>query len=235
MLAKTGMVPHERAVEHDTIPAESLRSRDVYRLMTDLVAPRPIAWVSTLDDEGRPNLAPFSYFQGVCSRPPMVMLSISWHRDGRPKDTLANILARREFTISHVSEPLASAMNVTSGEYPPEVSEWALAGPDGRPLQSAPAHRVAPPRVGAARAALECRLVHAIPLGRGPSGKPSTTLVLGQVLLFSVARGLVRRDERGHLLPIDLARLATVGRLGGIAYTRTKETFDMVRPRVKGS
>lgn len=235
MLAKTGMVPNKGAVEHDTIPAEGLKSRDVYRLMTDLVAPRPIAWVSTLDEDGRRNLAPFSYFQGVCSRPPMVMLSISWHPDGRPKDTLRNILARREFTVSHVSEPLGQAMNVTSGDYPRDVSEWDIAGRDDQPLDSAPAVRVAPPRVRQARAALECRLVHALPLGRGPAGKPSSTLVLGEVILFSVARGLLRRDERGHLLPMDPARLAAVGRLGGIAYTRTRESFEMARPKVKGS
>jgi flavin reductase (DIM6/NTAB) family NADH-FMN oxidoreductase RutF len=220
------------SIEHDTIPASSLRSRDSYRLMTDIVVPRPIAWVSTLDDDGRPNLAPFSFFQGVCSSPPTVVLGVGWHGDGRPKDTLRNILARREFTVSHVSEPLADAMNATAAAYPSEVSEWAAAGPgEDTPLASAPATMVAPPRVAAALAALECRMVHAIPLGRGSAGNPSTTLVVAEILVFSVAKGLVTRDEAGHVRAIDPAHLATVGRMGGMAYTKTAQTFEMGRPK----
>jgi flavin reductase (DIM6/NTAB) family NADH-FMN oxidoreductase RutF len=218
-------------VEHDTIPASSLSSRDSYRLMTDIVVPRPIAWVSTLDEDGRPNLAPFSFFQGMCSQPPTVVLGVGWHPDGRPKDTLRNILARRELTVSHVSEPLAEAMNATSVALPSEVSEWAAAGPNAEtPLASAPSSVVAPPRVAAALAALECRMVHAIPIGMGPTGKPSTTLVIAEILVFSVAKGLVARDERGHVSSIDPAHLATVGRLGGSAYTKTAQIFEMARP-----
>jgi flavin reductase (DIM6/NTAB) family NADH-FMN oxidoreductase RutF len=220
------------AVLHETLPADALRTRDVYRLMTDVIAPRPIAWVSTLSDEGRPNLAPFSYFQGICSNPPTVVLGISWHRNGRPKDTLRNILARREFTISHVSEPLVEAMNATSGEYPAEVDEWELSGEPGARLPAAAALEVAPPRVAEARAALECTLMHAIPIGQGPTGMPSSTLVVGRIVCFSLAKGLLRRNEAGHLLPIDPAQLAAVGRLGGIAYTRTRETFRLPRPTI---
>jgi flavin reductase (DIM6/NTAB) family NADH-FMN oxidoreductase RutF len=223
-------------IEHETISASSLHSRDCYRLMTDIVVPRPIAWVSTLDEDGRPNLAPYSFFQGVCSQPPTIVLGIGWQRDGQPKDTLRNILARREFTVSHVSEPLADAMNATSVAYPSEVSEWAAAGPDEQtPLAAAPAAVVAPPRVAAALAALECRMVQAIPIGQGPSGKPSTTLVVAEIVAFSVAKGLVTRDETGHVTSIDAAQLATVGRMGGMAYTRTAQTFEMARPSSDGS
>ena len=218
--------PHER-LEAATLPAA-----DAYRLMTDLVAPRPIAWVSTLDPQGRPNLAPFSYFQAVCSRPAMVMLSVSPRPDGRPKDTLANVLATRELTISHVSEPLVVAMNATSGEYPPAVDEWEIAGEPGARLRSLPSSVVAPPRVAAARAAMECRLTHAIPLGHGPKGAPSSTLVLAEVLVFWIASGLLQRDERGRLVPIDPAALAAVGRMGGMSYARTRDAFDLPRPRV---
>lgn len=216
--------------KHEIIDVDTLRTRDAYRLMTDLIAPRPIAWVSTLDGAGRRNLAPFSFFQGVSSKPPTIMLGISWKRDGTPKDTLRNILERREFTISHVGEPHAEIMNVTSGEYPPEVDEWQIAD-HGQELAAVPAARVAPPRVAGAHAALECKLVHAIPIGRGPTGRPSTTLVLAEVLCFSVSTDLIRRDEAGHLRPIDPARLAAVGRLGGIAYTRI-DPFEMPRPKV---
>lgn len=220
---------------HERLDAATMSTADAYRLMTDLVAPRPIAWVSTLDPHGRPNLAPFSYFQGVCSRPIMVMLSFAHHPDGRPKDTLANALATRELTISHVSEPLVPAMNATSAELPPEVDEWELAGEPGARLPSLPSDVVAPPRVAAARAAMECRLTHAIPLGRGPSGAPSSTLVLAEVLVLWIARGLLQRDERGRLVPIEPAALAAVGRLGGMSYARTRDTFDLPRPRTPRS
>lgn len=193
--------------------------------MTDLVAPRPIAWVSSEDGQGRRNLAPFSYYQAVCSHPPMLVLAISWHADGRMKDTLANILERREFVVSHVGEPLLAAMNATSAMYPPDVSEWDAVGVDAEP-----AAVVAPPRVAGSLAHLECRLTQAIPLGVGAPGKPSATLVLAEVVHFAVAADLVTRDARGRLLPIDPARLAAVGRLGGIAYTRTTDRVSLARP-----
>jgi flavin reductase (DIM6/NTAB) family NADH-FMN oxidoreductase RutF len=193
--------------------------------MTDLVAPRPIAWVSSMDDQGRGNLAPFSYYQAVCSRPATIVLSISWLASGRPKDTLANILATREFVVSHVHDDLAAAMNATSAAVPPGVSEWTLVG-----VPSEPATVVGPPRVAGALAHLECRLTHAIPLGSSAPGVPSATLVVAEVVHFAVASPLLRRDARGRLLPIDPAALAAVGRLGGIAYTRTTDRFELPRP-----
>ncbi len=200
--------------------------------MTDIVAPRPIAWVSTVAPDGRPNLAPFSYFQAVCSRPPTVTLAIAGRPDGRPKDTLANILATRELTVSHVGEAQADAMNATSGTYEPEVDEWTMAGEPGTRLPSAPSVAVAPPRVAGSVAAMECRMVRAIPLGEGRNGTPSTTLILAEVEVFWVAEGLIQRDERGRLQPMDPAALASVGRLGGMSYARTRDTFDLVRPPV---
>ena len=217
-------------MKHETFKPEDLSTRDIYRLMTDLIAPRPIAWVSTIDPDGRGNLAPFSYFQAVGSRPPTIVLGIGLKADGRPKDTLRNILETRQFTVSHVSEPLAVAMNATSADLAEGDSEWNFAG-EGSPLPSEPATIVAPPRVAEARAALECKLVHAIPIGRGPTGKAASMLVIGEVLVFSVAEGFVQRDEAGHLRTIDPARLAAVGRLGGIAYTGTV-AFEMPRPKV---
>ncbi|MBL9100812.1 MAG: flavin reductase family protein [Myxococcales bacterium] len=210
------------------IPAASLGTGETYRLMTDLVAPRPIAWVSSQDPRGRRNLAPFSYYQAVCSHPAMVALSFASHPDGRPKDTLTNILATRELCISHVSEPFAAAMNATSAPVPPEVSEWDLAG-----VPAEPSAVVAPPRVAGALAHFECRLTHAIPLGVSTPGRPSSTLVVAEVVHFAVAAELVQRDPKGRLRPIDPAALAAVGRLGGIAYTRTTDRFELARPEAK--
>lgn len=198
--------------------------------MTDLIAPRPIAWVSTLDEDGRGNLAPFSYFQAVCSHPPMVTISVSWHVDGRMKDTLANVLARGELTISHVSAPMIMAMNATSAPFEHAVSEWEACG-----IAAEPALTVAPPRVKGALAYLECRLTHALPLGSGAPGKPSSTLIVAEVLHFAVAADLVRRDTKGRLTPIDPERLQSIGRLGGIAYTKTTDRLELPRPDAPGS
>lgn len=208
------------------LPASELSVGDAYHVMTGLVAPRPIAWVSTVDGEGRANLAPFSYFQAVCSSPPTIVLGIAWLPSGQPKDTLANILETGELTISHVSEDLTERMNATSASFERGVSEWERCGVD-----SAPAVAVAPRRVAAARGGFECRLTHAIPLGVGKRGVPSSTMVVAEVVHVWAAEGLIERDERGRLLPIEAAKLAAVARLGGIEYSTTAGHFVLARPR----
>ncbi len=224
-LAKRGEILVEQQHVLAELSPATLSNADLYRLMTDLVAPRPIAWVSSEDEAGRRNLAPFSYFQAVCSQPPMIVLSIAWHGDGRMKDTLVNILARREFVVSHVSEPWLAAMNQTSAMLPPDQSEWEFAG-----VAAEPSAVVHPPRVAGALAHLECRLTQAIPLGVGAPGKPSATLILAEVVHFAVAEDLLVRDTRGRLGVMDPASLAAVGRLGGIAYTRTTDRVSLARP-----
>lgn len=212
----------------EELPAASLSIRDRYRLMTDVIAPRPIAWVSTVSSRGT-NLAPFSYFQGVCSDPPTIVLGIAWLPSGRPKDTLANILETRELTINHVGEPLVESMNATSAEFSPDVSEWQVCG-----IEPAPARVVSPARVARSLAGFECRLTHAIPLGHTRMGTPSSTLVIAEILHVWVAEGLLQRDGRGHIQAIDPSALQAVGRLGGIAYTRTSEHFELPRPTAPG-
>jgi flavin reductase (DIM6/NTAB) family NADH-FMN oxidoreductase RutF len=207
------------------IPASTLSASESYRLMTDLVAPRPIAWVSTVDQDGRRNLAPFSYFQGVCSRPPTIVLGLGWHADGRMKDTLQNILETREFVVSHVCDGNVEAAVETSAPYTHEVSEWDAVG-----VEAEPSVAVRPPRVKGAKAALECVLRQAIPIGAGPTGMPSSTLVIAEVVHFTIAEGLMQRDARGRMRPIDPALLGAVGRMGGIAYTRTDSRLEIPRP-----
>jgi flavin reductase (DIM6/NTAB) family NADH-FMN oxidoreductase RutF len=215
---------------HEHIDPSTLSGLDVYRLMTDLVSPRPIAWVSTVSAEGHHNLAPYSYFQAMSSRPPTVVLGCGWTRAGQRKDTLRNILDTREFTISHVSDPVAEAMNLTSVELPLGESEWDYAAKHVD-LGKAPAQVVAPPRVAEARASMECRMVQAIPVGRTRAGSPASTIVVGEVVAFTVAQDLVRRDESGHFQAMDVQALGAVGRLGGIAYTRTADSFELPRPK----
>ena len=219
---------------HAWLEAAELSAGAAYRLMTDIIAPRPIAWVSTVDGDGRRNLAPFSYYQAVCSSPPTIVLGIGWPASGRPKDTLANILSQREFTVCHVDRASADAMQQTSANVGPEVDEWTMPGV-GDVVTPVPSRHVAPPRIAEAHAALECRLVHAIPLGEGPTGQPSSTLVIAQVVCFVVRRSLLTQDAQGRQVPIDPGHLRSVGRMGGIAYTTTHERFELPRAKTGGA
>jgi flavin reductase (DIM6/NTAB) family NADH-FMN oxidoreductase RutF len=124
-----------------------------YKLLTSLVAPRPIAWVSSISPEGVRNLAPFSFFNVVCDSPPLVFLSISKRDNGRRKDTAENIIRVGEFVINFVSEELIKEVELTSGDFPPEVDEFDIAG-----LTPMNSELVKVPSVKEARAWMECTL-----------------------------------------------------------------------------
>ncbi len=194
-------------------PAD-LPAREAYRLLTSLVVPRPIAWVSTCGASGALNLAPFSFFNAVAGSPPTVMVSIG-RRKGAPKDSLRNILETGEFVVNLVSEELVEAMNRTSGEYDYDVDEFALAG-----LETAPSIDVRPPRVARAAAALECRTSQIIPVEGS-----IYTLVLGRVLRYHLREGLLGPDGRA-----DLQVLRPVARLSGDEYASLGPVFSLSRP-----
>src|SRR5271154_330187 len=146
-----------------TINTESTPSRDVYRHMIACITPRPIAWVSTISPGGVPNLAPFSFFNGVGANPPAVVFSPVNRRDGSRKDTVINIEANRQFVVNVVSEPMASRMNHTSAELPYEVNEFEVCG-----LTPLPSVRIQPPRVKEAPVQMECELFEIVRVGHGP-------------------------------------------------------------------
>jgi flavin reductase (DIM6/NTAB) family NADH-FMN oxidoreductase RutF len=201
------------------INPEELSHKDLYAHMIRLITPRPIAWVSTVSDDGVLNLAPYSYFNAVGSNPPTLMFCPANRPDGTPKDTLANIQANGEFVVNVVSFDLAEKMNQSAAAYDTEVSEFESCG-----LTAAESSLVRPPRVSEARAHFECRLHSVINLGTGPAG---ANLVLGRIVAIQIADEVL--DERGRAEP---GKLDTVGRLGGISYTRTTERFDIDRPTV---
>jgi flavin reductase (DIM6/NTAB) family NADH-FMN oxidoreductase RutF len=190
---------------------------EVYRTLIGVVTPRPIAWVTTLDAQGRVNLAPFSFFNVFGSRPPVVVFSPALRGDGTKKDTLRNVEATGEFVLNAAVADLAEQVNLSSAELPPGQSEAELAG-----LTLVPSLRVRPPRVAAAPAHLECVLRQVIPIGEGPG---SANLVIGDVVLIDVADAVL--DERGR---VDPHKLGTIGRLGGDYYCRTADLFRMRRP-----
>jgi flavin reductase (DIM6/NTAB) family NADH-FMN oxidoreductase RutF len=197
-------------------PAEA-DARDVYHALVGIVTPRPIAWVSSLDESGRVNLAPFSFFNVFGSNPPVVVFSPTTRRDGSKKDTQLNVEATGEFVVNAAVEPVAAAVNATSAEIPRGESEAARAG-----LTLVPSLLVKPPRVAESPAHLECRLLQVVATG----GKPlSANLVVGEVVLVHVDDAVLGPDGR-----VDPARLHTVGRMGGDAYCRTSDLFRMARP-----
>ncbi|GAB4571770.1 MAG: flavin reductase family protein [Anaerolineae bacterium] len=203
-----------------TFVPDEMPSREAYRLMLSCIVPRPIAWVSTISREGIPNLAPYSFFNGVSGTPPIIMLGIARKSErfgGGEKDTLLNLQQTGEFVVNVVDESLGDAMNQTAGEWPPEVDEFTLAG-----LHAAPSEHIRPPRVAESPVAMEARLHQIVPI----SGS-TTTLVLGRIVAYHVRADLLRSDGT-----VDAARLRPLARLGGAEYARLGEVFSMARPRV---
>ena len=181
-----------------------------------IVAPRPIGWISTLDAAGRVNLAPYSFFNAVCDHPPMVMFSSSGF-----KDTVNNIEATGEFVCNLVTRPLAEKMNQTSASLPHGTNEFEFAG-----LEPAPSRLVKPPRVAAAPAALECRLVEIIQLHSLDGVRLDQYVALGQVVGVHIDCAYLKDGV------FDLLATHPVQRAGYIAdYTEATNGFKMSRPR----
>jgi flavin reductase (DIM6/NTAB) family NADH-FMN oxidoreductase RutF len=201
-----------------TLVPDELERRVAYRLLTGIVTPRPIGWISTLSPEDVPNLAPFSFFNAVSSYPPVVAFSVSQARGGREKDTLRNAVETGEFVVNVVDETLAEQMNLTSGRWPPEVSEFQVAG-----LAAAPSVDVKPPRVAASPVAMEAKVQQVVPVEG-----TTNTLVMGRVVRFHLRADLLREDGL-----VDTARIRPIARLGGSDYARLGEVFSMIRPRVE--
>lgn len=197
-------------------------AKELYKLLIGCVVPRPIAWVTTLGPRGLVNLAPFSFFNAVCSSPPTVSISFSYKPTGgedgdHRKDTLANLRREGEFVVNVASEPNEAVMNASAAEFPRSESELEALG-----LETAPSVRLKTPRLAVAPIALECVPVREIELGDGPG---SATLVLGEVLRFVIQDRVI--DER---LRIDLAALRPIGRLAGTGYCYVREIFSLERP-----
>ena len=181
-----------------------------------IVAPRPIGWISSRDSDGRVNLAPYSFFNAVCDRPPMVMFSSAgW------KDTVANIQATGEFVCNLVTRPLAERMNQTSAALPHGVNEFEFAN-----LAAAPSRMVMPPRVAESPAALECKLVQIVQLHRADGSTLDQYLTIGEVVGVHIDRAFLREGM------FDLLATHPVQRAGYAAdYTEATTGFQMMRPK----
>jgi flavin reductase (DIM6/NTAB) family NADH-FMN oxidoreductase RutF len=185
-----------------------------------LVVPRPIGWISSLDAEGRANLAPYSFFNAVAYAPPQVIFAgTGAHSAGGLKDSVRNIEATGEFVCNLATEGLARAMNLSSVSAPRGTDEFELAG-----LTKAPAREVAPPRVAESPAHLECKLVRIVELETTDPVVAPNRLVLGRVVGVHIDDVLLV-DGR-----VDIARLKPLARLGYMDYAPVREVFEMTRP-----
>lgn len=186
----------------------------MYRFMIGAVVPRPIAFISTVSRDGVFNVAPFSFFNAITSRPPLLGVSIN-RRRGEPKDTLRNIQDVGDFVVNVVSEPLLERMVRTSGDWPEDVDEFAITG-----LAPVASDLVKSPRVGESPVSMECRLERVIELG-------DTFFIVGEIVRAHVADDVLTGGV------VDIAKLRPVGRLGGDGYSIVREVLHHARPRVE--
>ncbi|MCA0993486.1 flavin reductase family protein [Pseudalkalibacillus hwajinpoensis] len=197
----------------DVTPSD-LKTKDIYKLLTGSVVPRPIAWVSTVSEEGVHNLAPFSFFTVASTKPAILAISIgqgSGERLGAEKDTLANIRTQKEFVINVVSCSLGNEMQKSAENVPAEVDEFEHAG--FTPIDS---KTVQPKRVKEALIHMECKLHQILPLG-------SNALVLGEMTHYHIQDEVYLGNYK-----IDLEKLSPLGRLAG-NYSESKGFFTLPR------
>ncbi|MHA7772312.1 flavin reductase family protein [Roseibium sp. M-1] len=181
-----------------------------------IVSPRPIGWISSLDRDGRANLAPYSFFNAVCDTPPIVMFSSSGY-----KDSVANIDATGEFVCNMASFDLKDAMNQTSAAVPHETSEFDVAG-----LEMEPSRLVKVPRVARAVTALECRHLQTLRLKSVDGTETDSYVVFGQVVGVHIDESILVEGR------VDVTRYKPLSRLGYMDYSAVTEVFAMGRPKV---
>jgi flavin reductase (DIM6/NTAB) family NADH-FMN oxidoreductase RutF len=196
------------------ISFHDLSPHDRYKLLCGVVVPRPIALVTTLDQNGVVNAAPFSFFNVFSEDPPLVVLGLQHKADQDPKDTTRNIHRDGEFVVHMVDEALAKAMNDCAVDFPPGASEAAAVG-----LATLPSIDVRVPRLAAAPFALECRR-HVV-----LSFAPGRELLVGEVLRLHAREGLLDIDK----MYIDLSAYRPIGRMFGNLYTYQRDIFAMDR------
>ena len=192
-------------------------------ILTGVVVPRPIAFVSTISTEGVVNLAPYSFFNAVSYTPPVVIFSSSRKAPGwgdKRKDTLTNVEETGEYVVNVVVDDIAGAMNATAAEYPSDVSEFDIAG-----LTEAPSEMVKTPRVLESPVNMECRLMQVVDIGEFPT---SHGLVIGEIVRMHVRDDILYEGPNG--LRINHEALRPTGRLAGNMYCHTDDVYELVRP-----
>lgn len=203
--------------DFETLVTAERERRANFKTMLSCIAPRPIAFVSTISSEGRPNLAPFSFFNGVGSNPPAVVFSPATKADGSSKDTIVNLRSVGEFVVNVVPHSIQDAMNQASFPYPPDVNEFEAAG-----FTPLPSRFIKPPRAAESPVQLECKLVQIVPVGDGPL---SANICIGEILCFHISGEVLLPDGT-----CDPGKLDLIGRMGGDDYCTTRDRFALPKP-----
>jgi flavin reductase (DIM6/NTAB) family NADH-FMN oxidoreductase RutF len=201
------------------VAPETLSRQSIYKILIGSVVPRPIGWISTVDQAGHPNLAPFSFFNVVCPKPPTVLFCpMIRGTDGNTKDTLNNVKVTGEFVVNIVTEELVPAMIASSVEIASEVNEFELTG-----LETTPSVAVRPPRVAQSPIHFECKLTQIVEIGNNRGGG---SVVIGEIVHLHVDERVLLGEDK-----IDLTALKPIGRLAGSAYVRVTDLFEIDRPK----
>ena len=197
------------------IDIKSLEPKQIYKLMTSIIVPRPIAWVSTVSRDGIYNLAPFSYFAGISSDPPLLLISVGSKETKEKKDTWQNIEDTGEFVVNMVTKETLEKMNITALPFDKEIDEFEKAG-----LTPVPSSIVKAPRVKESPVNIECKRFEIIQIGK-------MGIILGEVLKVHVKEDIL--NEKGY---VDTTKLEIIGRLGGANYclVSKENTFELRRP-----
>lgn len=190
----------------------ALTERQRYKLLIGTVIPRPIAFITTVNSEGRANAGPFSFFNVLTHDPAIVAIGVENYADMRFKDTARNVRETGEFTVHIADDALVAQMEVCAIKFGPDVDELAMAG-----LETVPGKMVRSPRIITAPAALECRRYMTLEVGR------AREIILGEVVGLFVRSDAV---DPGNL-HIDQLKMDAIGRLGGHSYSRTRDQFDI--------
>ena len=201
---------------------EKTPQRQIYNLLIGLVAPRPIAWVTSMDHDGTLNAAPFSAYNYLCTDPPIVAMGVTNRPDARftPKDTARNIRRTSEFVVNVVTDDLLEKMNICATDFPAGVNELEMAG-----LTTAPSSVVKVPRIAEAHAALECREFTTMEIGH-------SRIILGRVVAMYVEDRFIVPEQNGAGPYIKADELHAIGRMNGLGnYVRTRDAFLTI-PRI---
>ncbi|ARO30992.1 flavin reductase-like protein [Rhizobium sp. NXC14] len=196
---------------------KELSERERYKLMIGTIIPRPIALVTTVDEHGRINAAPFSFFNCLSADPPILAIGVENNADMSFKDTGHNIRLTEVFTVNIVSFAIAEAMHVCGSKYPRGVDELKKAG-----LTAIPGAKVASPFIAEAPAAFECRRHVTLELGR------SRQIILGEIVYAHYRDGVVDRER----LHVDPAAVDAIARLGGDTCATIRDRFEMLTPKL---
>jgi flavin reductase (DIM6/NTAB) family NADH-FMN oxidoreductase RutF len=197
---------------------EKAKGRETYNLLIGLVAPRPIALVTSMNEDGRLNAAPFSSYNYLCTDPPIIGMGVTDRPTGGfvPKDTARNIRRTGEFVVNVVTEDLAQQMNICATDFPAEVDELEMAG-----LTTMPSQIVKVPRIREAHAALECREYTTMEIGR-------SRIILGRVVAIYIEDRFI--DPVGPYVRAE--ELHAIGRMNGLgSYVKTRDSFLTI-PRI---